>query len=100
MSRATDLQMDKLHDLVVEQAIKLMTHGRPLVSQGEPVLDADGAVIFVPPSAAELTAAARILKDNGIDSPLKSTEQLTAEERAMRSILEDIEAIPTDSYVN
>jgi len=100
MSRATDKKMDDLHDLVVEQAIRLMKYGRPLISNGEPVLDPEGEIIYIPPTAAELTAAARILKDNGIDSPLKSQEQLTAEEDAMRSIIKDIESIPTGEYVN
>lgn len=99
MTRATDTQMDTLHSLVVEQAIKLMKHGRPLISKGEPVLDAGGEVIFMPPTAAELTAASNLLKANGIDAPLKTDAQLSAEEDAMRSILDDIGTI-NDAYVN
>jgi len=90
MRKALDTRMNELHNLVVEQAIRIMQNGRPLMSKGEPVLDPEGNVIYVPPTAAEITAAARILKDNGIDTPIKSHVTKSAEEEAMSLILSDL----------
>lgn len=87
---ASEDSLHHLHQLVVEQAINLMKFGRPLVIKGEMVTNPDGSIVYDPPTAAELTAAARILKDNGIDTPHKSDAQVSAEEEALKGVLNDL----------
>lgn len=90
-TRASEESMNDLHSLVVKQAINLMTNGRPIISKetGEPVM-VNGEVLYMPPTAAELTAAARILKDNGIDTPALNSEASSEEVDAVRAAMDDI----------
>lgn len=96
--RATAEEMDELHHLTVQQVINLMRRGRPVISRetGEPVI-IDGEVLYTPPTSAELTAAARILKDNGIDSP---QDQSGAAEESAKRTLEAIQDIADSESEN
>jgi len=89
--RASEENMNNLHFLVVDQAINLMKHGRPVLSKetGEPVI-VNGAILFMPPTAAEITAAARILKDNGVDSPALSAGATDEEVDAISDAMADV----------
>ena len=93
-NKATDATMNLLHELTVQQCVNLMKNGRPMMSKGEPLLDAAGEMIWAPPSAAEIAACARILKDNGIDTPHRVDMQTSTEEKAMASIVADLNALP------
>ena len=88
--QASEESLNLLHQLTVDQAISLMTKGRPLVVKGELVTEPDGSIVYDPPTAAELTAAARILKDNGVDHPYISESRTSAEEEALQGVLNDL----------
>jgi hypothetical protein len=64
MSRATDDLMDALHGMTAEAYLAEIRKYR----NGE-VMDSDGNKIPVP--AALLTSAAKFLKDNGVDRPVR-----------------------------
>jgi len=64
VSRATDDLLDTLHAVTGEAFLKEIQRYR----NGE-VLDSDGSPLPVP--AALLTSAAKFLKDNGVDRPVR-----------------------------
>lgn len=65
MSRATEDRLDTLHELVTSTLIEQITQYK----LGKVVGD-DGAVLPMPP--ALLAQAIKMLKDNGIDSPVRA----------------------------
>lgn len=91
--RAEEEDMFELHRLLVQNAIALLSRGRLLVYKGEAVL-VDGKPTYDLPTAAELTAAARILKDNGIDTPHMGAKDASAEAAALAGILTDLQELP------
>lgn len=64
MSRATDDLLDALHGMTAEAFLEEIRRYR----RGE-ILDGDGKPLPVP--AALLTSAAKFLKDNGVDRPVR-----------------------------
>lgn len=65
MSRASDLLADELHKLTFETIISEINRYREAV-------DADGKPCPQPVPPALLAQAAKLLKDNGIDSPQRA----------------------------
>ena len=91
--KAEEAAFNELHRLLVDNAVRLLSKGRLVVYKGE-VVTLDGEPVYALPTAAELTAAARILKDNGIDSPQISGKVETAESAALAGIMDSLNNLP------
>lgn len=92
-SKAEEAEFNELHRLLVQNAVRLLKHGRLVVYKGE-VVTLNGEPVYDLPTAAELTAAARILKDNGIDSPQISGKVETAASVALAGIMGSLNELP------
>lgn len=91
--KAEEQEFNELHRLLVDNAIRLLKRGRLVTYKGE-VVTFNGEPVYDLPTAAELTAAARILKDNGIDTPQISGKVETAESAALANIMESLSSLP------
>jgi hypothetical protein len=68
MTTKTDV-LGRVHELLAKDMLSRLENGVPVFDKdGNAVVEEDGSPVYRPLTAAEWTAIAKFLKDNGIDS--------------------------------
>jgi|GEM_PF-7058734 len=80
-------KVERLHALLVKHSLDLFRKGRPVIdpATGMMATNTDGLPVMVPPTAADLTAATKILTmkvNPQADTPFKRFDGMSMEEEA------------------